>query len=1039
MYSQILLLLVLLLSSQYQRSPAQPSAPIRIACVGNSITFGAGIENRDRFAYPAQLGSLLGPAADVRNFGFSGRTLLRRGDYPYWNEHAFSDAMAFEPSIVIIKLGTNDSKPQNWKYADDFIRDYQALIDTFSTLPSHPGIFVCDPVPVFQDRWGIRDSVVRDGIIPRITTIGRNRHVRIIDLYRPLKPHGDLFPDGVHPDAAGANLMAIEILKNILGIPLLAGKLPPYKNPGLPDSVRTEDLLRRMSLEEKIRMLGGVDDFYIVENRRLGIPRIKMADGPLGVRNYGEATAYPAGICMAAAWDTALERQVGSMVGKEARAKGVHIMLAPAVNIYRAPMCGRNFEYFGEDPFLAGATTAAYVRGVQSQGVVATVKHFALNNQEYDRMTVSSDADERTMQEIYLPAFRSAVGAGVGVVMCAYNLVSGVYCAGNKHLLTDILKDEFGFDGFVMSDWGATHDGVASASAGLDLEMPSGAYMNLETLLPALKDGKISQATIDDKIRRMLRIMFRFGFFDRDQEVFSLPDWRLNELRARCEATALQAAREGIVLLKNSSILPLDRSRIREIAVIGPNAHPAVTGGGGSSQVQPYHSVSVLEGISRIVGDSASVSYLPGIAPAGGQLFSASTFTAPDGHSPGLEGQYFSNMKLQGPPAFARTDRHIDFNWKGSLRPDFPTEHFSVRWTGNINVNRDDDYRFMVRGDDGYRLYLDGKLLIDDWQDQGTTTLSASVHLVPGRMHNVVLEYYQNEGDANIALGFQPVSELLSPRLRDVASRADAVVLCVGFDPSTESEGGDRTFALPAEQERLIEEVASANPRTVVVLNAGGNVAMNPWIDHIPGLLHCWYPGQEGGTAVAEIIFGKVNPSGKLPATFEKRWEDNAVFTSYYADSAKHVKYTEGVFPGYRHFDRDGIGPMFPFGFGLSYTKFEYEKLNVEHGSGRNVSVTFEVTNRGGVAGEEIAQVYVGSSARGGSPGEPRPPKELKGFVRIPLQPGETRTARVDLDESSFSYFSAGKNTWLVDPGDFNILVGSSSRDIRLRKEISVH
>ncbi len=1015
---------------------AQPAAQVRIACIGNSITYGAGIENRDRFSYPAQLNALLAPIADVRNFGVSGRTLLRHGDYPYWNESAFHEAIAFKPNIVIIKLGTNDSKPQNWKFAGEFVYDYEALIDSFSSLPSHPDIFACYPVPVFSDHWGIRDSVVTKGIVPKIDSVSQARHVRIIDLYRPLKPYAGLFPDGVHPNAAGANLMAIEVLKNILGSRLLGGKLPPYKNPGLAESARTEDLLKRMTMKEKLAMLGGLDDFYIRPNSRLGIPRIKMADGPLGVRNYGEATAYPAGICMAAAWDTALERQVGTMVGREARAKGVQIMLAPAVNIYRAPMCGRNFEYFGEDPFLAGATTAAYVRGVQSQGVVATVKHFALNNQEYDRMKVSSDADERTTQEIYLPAFRSAVDAKVGAVMCAYNLVNGTYCANNTHLLTDILRQQFGFDGFVMSDWGATHDGVGSVNAGLDLEMPSGRHMNLDTLLPALKEGRITSAEIDEKIRRMLRIMFRFGFFDRDQEVFTPPEWELNQLRSECEGTALQAAREGIVLLKNSSILPLNRSRIREIAVIGPNAHPAVTGGGGSSRVEPYHSVSVLEGISRLAGDSVSISYLPGIRPVTEDVFLASDFMAPDARSAGLEGQYYSNMNLQGTPAFTRTDRHINFQWKGDLHPGFPMEHFSVRWTGTLIASRDDDYDFIVRGDDGYRLYLDDKLLIDDWQDQGSTALTSSAHLDAGRAHKVILEYYQNEGDAEIALGYRPVSQMISPRLREVASRADAVVLCVGFDESTEAEGGDRTFALPSGQERLIVEAASANPHTVVLLNAGGNVDMTRWIDRVPALLHCWYPGQEGGRAVAEILFGNVNPSGKLPATFEKRWEDNAAFASYYADSSKHVKYAEGVFTGYRHFDRDGIEPRFPFGFGLSYTTFEYRNLRIERGSGRNMDVTFDVANTGRSAGDEVAQVYVGQSSRSTPTDEPRPPKELKGFVRVPLQPGETKAVDVKLDESSFSYFNGKKNMWVVQTGDFEILVGSSSRDIRLRQEI---
>jgi beta-glucosidase len=640
------------------------------------------------------------------------------------------------------------------------------------------------------------------------------------------------------------------------------------------------------------------------------------------------------------------------------------------------------------------------------------------------------------MQEIYLPAFKAAVTEGkVGAVMCAYNLVNGTYCASNAHLLTDILKQQFGFNGFVMSDWGATHNGIASVTAGLDLEMWEARHMNRDTLLPALNDGRISQAMIDDKIRRMLRIMFRFGFFDRDQEVFEDSD--PSELRTDAEETALRAAREGIVLLKNSGILPLDRSQIKELAVIGPNAHPAVTGGGGSSQVKPYHSVSVLEGISNLAGNGVSVDYLPGIAAVTDSVFSTSIFTAPDGHSAGLEGSYFKNKNLQGPAAFTRIDPSISFTWKGDLQPGFPMENFSVRWKGSLTAEREDDYTMIVRGDDGYRLFLDGKLIIDDWQDQGTTLNTATVHLVAHSTHSVILEYYQDGGDANASFGYFPASSLLSPRVRDVASRADAVVLCVGFNSETEQEGADRTFALPAEQERLIQEVVSANPRTIVVLNAGGNVSMTGWIDKVPAIVHAWYPGQEGGTAVAEILFGDVNPSGKLPVSFEKRWEDNATYSSYYADSTKHLKYSEGVFLGYRHFDKDNVEPMFPFGYGLSYTKFEYKNLAIDSstmGGDGSKMVSFDVTNVGNRAGDEIAEVYVHQQISS----EPRPPKELKGFVRVSLKPGETKTAHLVLDEAAFSFFSAKQNRWVVEPGEFDVLVGGSSRDIQLKKRIRI-
>ena len=364
----------------------------------------------------------------------------------------------------------------------------------------------------------------------------------------------------------------------------LVAQTAVYKDPSKPVEQRAKDLLTRMTLEEKIDMLGGFEAFYIRPSERLGIPKIKMADGPLGVRNYGKATAFPGGIAFAAAWNKDLTRTYGEMIGKEARSKGVHIMLSPGVNIYRAPMCGRNFEYYGEDPYLASRMVVAYINGVQSQGVVATVKHYAANNEEYDRHTVSSDVDERTLREIYLPTYRAAVEeAHVGALMTSYNLINSVHASQHPHLINEVLKGDWKFDGLVMSDWTSTYDGVAAANSGLDLEMPSGQHMSRDTLLPAIKSGKLSVATIDDKVQRMLRVMFRFGFFDRSQLDSSLPLYS-----PESRLIALQAAREGIVLLKNQdNLLPLDRSKVSSIAVIGPNAHPAVTGAGGSSKIEP--------------------------------------------------------------------------------------------------------------------------------------------------------------------------------------------------------------------------------------------------------------------------------------------------------------------------------------------------------------------------------------------------------------------------------------------------------------------
>lgn len=831
--------------------------------------------------------------------------------------------------------------------------------------------------------------------------------------------------------------IALLVLALLLSVGDLAAQGTLYKEPSAPVEARVKDLLGRMTLEEKIDMLGGFEAFYIRPNERLGIPKIKMADGPLGVRNYGKATAFPAGIAFAAAWNRDLTKTYGEMVGREARSKGVHIMLSPGVNIYRAPMCGRNFEYYGEDPYLASRMTVAYIRGVQSQGVVATVKHYAANNEEYDRHTVSSDVDERTLREIYLPVFRAAVEeAGVGALMTSYNLINGVHASQHQHLINEVLKGDWKFDGLVMSDWTSTYDGVAAANGGLDLEMPSGQHLNRDTLMPALKAGKVKAAIIDDKIQRMLRIMFRFGFFDRPQLDSSLPLYNPASRRV-----ALQAAREGIVLLKNQgNILPLDRTKISSIAVIGPDAHPAVTGAGGSSKIEPYRSVSPLDGIIAAAGDRVNVFYSAGVDYDLETLFRQSQFYHTSEKNEivrGLKAEFFANTGLAGTPSVTRTDRQVRFNWgESSPSPGMPVDDFSARWTGKIRADAGGDYEFYVQGDDGYRLYVKGRLVIDDWQEQATTLKSAKVNLKGGEEADVKLEYFERGGSAEISFGWRRVSESKDSDALCLAAKAEVAVVCMGFNPTSEGEGFDRSFGLSKDQEDLLKSVVSVNKKTIVVLIAGGNVAMSGWIDDVAGLLHAWYPGQEGGTAIGEILFGDVNPSGRLPATFEKKWEDNPTYSSYYARDKK-LAYTEGVFVGYRHYDKNKVEPLYPFGYGLSYTTFEYKNLNVTPSSSATdpkVRVTFEVENTGGREGAEVAQIYVGEQ----NPAVPRPLKELKGFEKIWLKPAQAKTVSVDLDKSSFAYYDVGKKQWVVKPGKFDISVGSSSRLIRFSQSVTL-
>lgn len=802
-----------------------------------------------------------------------------------------------------------------------------------------------------------------------------------------------------------------------------------YKDPKASVEERVNDLLSKMTLEEKIDYIGGYHAFYIRSIDRLGLPEIKMSDGPVGTRNDGKTTAYPASILSAATWDTALVNQLGMAIGRDARARGVHILLAPGVNIYRAPMAGRNFEYFGEDPYLSGRMAVNYIKGVQSEHVVATVKHFAGNNQEWDRNNVSSDIDERTLQEIYLPAFKAAVVEGhVGAVMNSYNLLNGVHATQNNHLNNDILKGQWKFDGILMSDWVATYDGVAAAKGGLDLEMPSAKFMNRQNLLPALQNGSLSEEVINDKVRRILRIVFRFGFYDNPQK-----DASLSLDNPQNAEVALNLAREGIVLLKNEkNMLPLS-SNIKSIAIIGPNADTYVAGGG-SSYTQPFHFVSLLQGI-KTMAPNANVTYVKGTLPSTEEYAKSSIFYTETGSSvQGLKAEYFNNQNLEGTPVATRTEKIIDHIWNDQPDVDgIGADHFSIRYTGIIRPEKTGYYQLGVKGDDGYRLFVNDQKLIDEWHDQGANLKTTSMLMEAGKEYNVKLEYYENGGTAQITFAYYQEALDFSQAV-NAAKKADVVILSVGFNSQTEGEGFDRSFELRDHQDSLINIISKANPNVVVVLNAGGNVYMEKWLPSVKALVHAWYPGQEGGTAVAEILFGKINPSGKLPASFERKWQDNPTFKNYYDDNSdKRVQYKEGLNLGYRYYDKSSVKPLFPFGFGLSYSTFKYSDIKVTT-SGKTATVTFTVKNTGKIDGADVAQVYVHQQHSTLS----RPEKELKGFQKVFLHAGESKTVTINLNEGAFQYYNDQLNQWVLEPGKFDVLVGNSSENILLKRTIQL-
>lgn len=805
-------------------------------------------------------------------------------------------------------------------------------------------------------------------------------------------------------------------------------------------------MLAKLTLEQKIKLIGGVDDMFTNPIPSIDLPRFKMSDASVGVRTWGPTTAYAGGAALAATWDREFAKELGQGIGRDARARSVNFLLGPGVNIAKAPVNGRNFEYLSEDPFLNSELVVPYIEGVQSQGVSATVKHYALNNEEYNRHNVDVTADERTIREIYFPAFEAAVTkAHVGAVMDSYNLINGSHATQNDFLNVKVLKGEWGFQGVLMSDWDATYDGVAAANNGLDLEMPGPRFMNEKTLLEAVKNGTVKEATIDDKVMRLFRLALRFGWLDRPQ--FDPAD---STYSVANREVALKGALKSITLLKNENhTLPLDATKIKTIAIIGPDAWPAVPGGGGSSTADAFAPVSIVTGIGNLVGPDTHVLYTRGL-PEMNDVFSQTHWES------GLKEATYPGKDFTGTPQTATSQNLNNYKpeWWG---PEDKTPR-SIRYTGSFKAPKAGRYLVLAAasGNDHYTVSVDGKQVIEQMQIEGQHPESASVDLNAGQTINVVADYLPGFVGNRFALGIANESGMISDDVKRFASIADVVIVGAGFNPSTESEGFDRSFSLPWGQDALIEAVAAANPHTVVTFIGGGAFDTQRWLDKVPALIHAWYPGQEGGTAIAEVLFGKHDPEGKLPISFDRSWRDGPSWSTYYpikgADTKlhveennqkpvdyviQHVKYDDKLMVGYRYWTTTGKHPLFPFGFGLSYTTFSISNLQVPAtaASGSPVTVTFDVANTGSVEGAEVAQLYVSDPSAKAK----RPERELKGFEKVNLAPGETKHVSISLDARAFSYWDEAKHNWTIDPGKFVILVGNSSENTPLHADLTIN
>ena len=808
---------------------------------------------------------------------------------------------------------------------------------------------------------------------------------------------------------------------------------------------KAHDLVAKLTLEQKIELLGGVDSMFTHAEPSIDLPRFKMSDASVGVRTWGPTTAYASGVSLAASWDPELARKVGEALGKDARARSVNFLLGPGVNIARTPISGRNFEYLSEDPYLNSALVVPFVEGVQSQGVIATVKHYALNNQEYNRHNVDSDIDERTMREIYLPAFEAAVTKGhVDAVMNSYNLINGVHATQNEFLNLKVLKGEWGFKGILMSDWDATYDAVGAANNGLDLEMPSPRFMNAKGLLDAVKDGSVKESTLDDKLVRLFRTALRYGFLDRPQLDAADSTYSVGD-----RAVALDGALESLTLLKNEGhLLPLDPAKIKTIAIIGPNAWPAVTGGGGSSEAQAFEPVSMLTGIANLLGPNVHVLYTRGL-PEMNDVFRKTTWDGP------IQVATYQGKDFAGTPETGTVPGLGDFQRqrRGSADNGGPR---SIRYTASYTAAKTGQYLILAAYQSwggNFKVMVDGKELLTAPHAEGMVPPFWMLDLTAGQKVNVVAECVQGNFGGAFGLGIAYAPDLVSPDVKTDAAAADVVVVAVGFSAGTEGEGADRTFALPWGQDALIEAVTAANPHTIVTLNGGGGMDTQQWLSKVPALLHAYYPGQEGGTAIAEVLFGKHNPEGKLPMSFDRSWEENPSANWYYPMTGSdttlhvtepgrppvdyvipHVKYDDKLMVGYRYWTTTGKHPLYPFGFGLSYTTFSFSKLQVPAlaASGATVAVSFDVTNTGSVAGADVAQLYVSDPSAKAT----RPERELKGFAKVRLAPGETKHVTLNLDARAFSYWDETAHKWTIDPGKFVIRVGDSSESTPLHADL---
>ncbi len=830
-------------------------------------------------------------------------------------------------------------------------------------------------------------------------------------------------------------------------------------------SSRVSDLVNALTLDEKAALTAGVDMWTTAAVPRLGIPAVRVTDGPNGARGTQmgptgpTAACLPCGSALGATWDPALVAEVGGVLGAEARTKGARVLLAPTVNMHRSPLAGRNFECYAEDPLLSGRLAAAFVRGVQEQGVATTVKHLVGNDAEHQRYTMSSDIDDRALREIYLRPFEMAVREGGSLgVMTSYNRVNGRWCTERPDLLRDILRTEWGFDGFVVTDWFGVTGTAASAEAGVDLEMPGPGRAFGPALAAAVRAGEVDEKLLDGQVTRLLTVFERVGALDDggpgEETAVDDPAHR---------AVARRAATAAIVLLANDGLLPLDRADLRTVAVIGPNADRSEIMGGGSASLRAHYRVTPLAALTDALGDGVTVVHEPGCDNRRSTPLLGETGATAPGGQPGLAVDWFAGPDLAGEPAHHRHSPTADIFGLEPPVPGLGDRGWSFRAHTTFTPDETGTHVFtLVQAGKG-RVVVDGRAVIDGFAERlprgtayfglGSVEVEAPVELEAGVPVDVVVEFSTARTSGALRVGLRPPApDGLLQRAAQAAADADAVVLVVGTTGEWESEGDDRpSMDLPGRQNELIRRVLAANPSTVVVLNAASPVTMD-WAADARAVLHTSLGGQEMAAALADVLLGEAEPAGRLPTTIPLRLEHNPSYGNFPGENG-HVRYGEGVLIGYRWYEARHLPVRFPFGHGGSYTTFRLDEPEVSAGTftpGERLAVRVAVTNTGDRRGAEVVQCYVAPPpAR-----LVRPPKELAGFGKVWLDPGETATVEITLDERSFAYWDPGLPErdelavratavpmagargearppgWRVDPGRYELHLGTSSAAI---------